>query len=161
LADVRAQSFFGVEWYQVVGSSILFNLIINSVVPHMVLAATSSVTSFKAWFVGYFELAPTQSSLNRLYAKRSSFNLEGRYAFVLTTVFICNSFSHVMPIMPWLACFCFTLLYRIDKNNIVNYYTDVAEKKYGAQMAHAAAHLFPGSCLLHCLVGIVLGELTA
>jgi hypothetical protein len=41
LLDVANQSHFGVEWYQVVGSSILLNLLINSIVPHVVLAVTS------------------------------------------------------------------------------------------------------------------------
>lgn len=41
LIDVSNQSHFGVEWYQVVGSSILLNLLVNSIVPHVVLAVTS------------------------------------------------------------------------------------------------------------------------
>ena len=61
-----------------------------------------------------------------------------------------------MPIMPWLGAFTFTILYRIDKDNIINYYTDVSMKRFDAQISHVAALMFPSSCFLHCLCAIVL-----
>ena len=137
--DASEHSHFGVDWYQVVGSSILLNLIINSIMPHMILGMTKAMTNYKNWWASWSwscftccgglgccggqPRAPTQSALNRMYAKKASFNLEQKYSFVLTTVFIVNSFSSTMPILPWLGAFTFTILYHTDKHNIIHYYT--------------------------------------
>ena len=61
-----------------------------------------------------------------------------------------------MPLMPFLGTFTFAVLYRRDKYNIIHYYGDVAEKRFDGQMPAVAAMMLPTSCLIHCVMAIIL-----
>jgi len=75
---------------------------------------------------------------------------------VLTTVFICNTFSAGMPLMPFVASATFFLLYRVDKWNVINYHLYNKESKMDSQMATVVAQLLPMSAVLHCFFTVVL-----
>jgi hypothetical protein len=146
---------FGFDWYNVVATPILLNVCMNSVVPHVVTSVRKLYNRFCIWRKqGKMK---TQKELNRLYAKSvMKFNLAERFAMVLTTVFICNSLSAGLPLMPFVASFTFFLLYRIDKSNIIMYHLARKKDKYDGQMAEVVADILPMSGVLHCFFSIVL-----
>ena len=85
------------------------------------------------------------------------FDLSASYAFVLTTVFITNFFSAVIPIMPLVASFTFFLAYRVTKHNLLRYYTNVNDfKAYDSQMPFLASTILPSSAVLHCVSSSIL-----
>ena len=68
----------------------------------------------------------TQRELNKLYAKSvHRFDLGSRFAMVLTTAFIANTFSSALPLMPFVASFTYFLLYRLDKRDILTYHVSL------------------------------------
>jgi hypothetical protein len=125
---VEEVSGFGFDWYILVGTPILITLLANSVVPHIVLFGKKMASKLRIWLKA--KKCKTQYDLNRLHKSSVvKFNLSESYAFVLTTIFITNFFSAVIPIMPAIASFTFFLTYRITKRNLLRYYTNVNDFK--------------------------------
>ncbi|GMI38658.1 hypothetical protein TeGR_g12587, partial [Tetraparma gracilis] len=146
---------FDKDWYGAVGVPILINLVTNSFTCHVIKMAQKLKGRVNIWRKS--KKVKTQRELNKLYAKSvQRFDLGSRFAMVLTTAFIANTFSSALPLMPFVASFTYFLLYRLDKRDILTYHVSLETQQYGSKMAEVAADILPMSAVLHCFFAILL-----
>ena len=154
ILDGTPDNGFGFDWYKAVAIPVLTNMLTNSIVPHIILFCRKTFFRFQVWLKA--AKAKSQEELDDLVGRRVSFTLAERFAFIITTVFVCNMFSAAVPVMPFLASWAFFVLYRFDKFNLLRYYTNVVDLKFDSQMALLTATVLPMSAVLHCTLSIIV-----
>jgi|LauGreDrversion4_2_1035121.scaffolds.fasta_scaffold343867_1 hypothetical protein len=113
-------SEFSVDWYRMVGSTIILTTILRLVTPHIITALKILCTSIgrcydRKWT---FNKSHTRQVLQEDYEEVNTgpeFFLDSRYASMLCTIFIVLMYSGGMPMLYVIGFGYFFIQYWIDK----------------------------------------------
>jgi len=139
------------NWYVVVGVTLLMNMALNSVVPASVSGAKMMVTSIKRCCLG--KGAKHQAELLANYTN-PEFDIKGKYAQFLTTVFVTMSYSSGLPLMHIFGCAFMFTMYWMDK--FVLLWGSKRPPNYDTQMAKDASEYMLYVIPLHCIFGLFM-----
>ncbi len=111
---------FSVEWYRVVGSTIVLTMLIRTVSPHIATLFQVIFNALKRWYDRGFTCTRrnTKAVIQEDYEKINSgpeFSLDSRYAQVLTLIFTVFMFSAGLPILYMIGFVYFFFTYWVDK----------------------------------------------
>jgi hypothetical protein len=139
------------DWYQVVGTGLIYTLLLNVLNPHIVPVVISwPFHRFQVWRKSDSIVeSGTQTELNALYGGEL-FTLSERYAVVLNTFFSTLFFSAGMPIVTVAAFGSFFMTYWCDRISLLRVYARPPE--YAPNVAKLAVTLMPWAIFLHYVV---------
>lgn len=111
---------FTVEWYRIVGSTIVFTMMINIFTPHLSNAMFLTLMSLKRCLDRRcsFSRKRTKKLLQEDYEDvntGSDFLLEFRYASILTNIYMIFMYSSGLPLLYIVAFVSFFIMYWFDK----------------------------------------------
>jgi hypothetical protein len=115
------------NWYQNVGVTILFSMILNIITPHLVPLVTFLIKSCKRSCDrsgnkgGKKTKKNTRQEYLALYIG-PEFDIGTRYSMILTTLFVTLVYSSGMPLLYVCCFFYFFMIYWIDKLMILRFY---------------------------------------
>lgn len=140
------------DWYQVVGTGIIYTLLINVINPHIVPVIVSwPMHRCRVWCKKDDILkSGTQTQLNELYGGEL-FTLSERYAVALNTLFSTLFFSAGMPLVTCAAFFSYFLTYWFDRIALLRVYSRPPD--YAPNVANLAVWLMPWAVFLHFVIG--------
>jgi len=139
------------NWYVVVGVTLLTNMALNAVVPASVSGAKMIVTWMKRCCLG--KGAKHQAELLKHYTN-PEFDIKGKYAQFLTTVFVTMSYSSGLPLMHVFGCAFMFTMYWMDK--FVLLWGSKRPPNYDTQMAKDASEYMLYVIPLHCFFGLFM-----
>jgi len=142
-------SDFTPDWYQIVGVSIVFTMMLNMFNPHILAIMDMPVQRCKR--KRQAKKKRTQYELNDLY-KGAEFQLAERYASILNTIFVALFYSAGLPVMLVIAATTFFLMYWFDKYSFLRYYR--LPVRYDNSLAKQAVHVMPYAVLVHLAISI-------
>mmetsp|Transcript_10996 Transcript_10996/g.13807 ORF Transcript_10996/g.13807 Transcript_10996/m.13807 type:complete len:987 (-) Transcript_10996:92-3052(-) len=119
MTDQDIYGDFRAPWYYDVGVVLLTTMMFNIFIPQMEPFFLRLIRPFNIWFKK--KRCMTQDSLNKLY-RRPDFVLTARNSLILTTLYICLSFSPGLPLLNFMAFATFFVMYWIDKYNLLRFY---------------------------------------
>ncbi len=111
---------FSVEWYRVVGSTIVLTMLIRTVAPHIATVAQVCYTALKRCYDRRCTCdnkktrKVIQSDYENVYMG-PEFTLDSRYAQTLTLIFTIFMYSSGLPILYMIGFVYFLFTYWIDK----------------------------------------------
>jgi hypothetical protein len=113
-------SEFSVDWYKMVGSTIILTMLLRLVTPHIITCGNILITGCKRWYDRKWTLdrQKTRQVLQEDYEEINSgseFTLDSRYASMLTTIFMVMMYSPGMPMMYVIGFAYFFITYWTDK----------------------------------------------
>jgi hypothetical protein len=113
-------SEFSVDWYKMVGSTIILTMLIRLVTPHIITSGNILITWCKRWYDRKWTMdkLKTRQVLQEDYEEINSgteFRLDSRYASMLTTIFMVMMYSPGMPMMYIIGFAYFFITYWTDK----------------------------------------------
>lgn len=113
-------SEFSVDWYRMVGSTIILTMLLRLITPHIITSFYILIKLCKRWYDRKWTLKKhhTRQVLQEDYEEINSgsdFLLDSRYASVLTTIFMVMMYSAGMPMMYLIGFGYFFITYWTDK----------------------------------------------
>jgi hypothetical protein len=140
------------DWYEVVGTGVIYTLLINTINPHIVPVIIEwPLHRCRVWRKSDSLVATgTQTELNELYGG-SVFSLAERYAVIMNTFFSTLFFSAGIPLLTVAAFGSFFFTYWFDRISLLRLYA--RPPAYGPSIASLAVSMMPYAVFIHLLVG--------
>jgi len=136
---------FSREWYASIGSSLTFTMIINTLGPHSSpLIKALVVFPLKRCFKR--SSAVNQEEMNKLY-EPPVFQIETRYGYLLSCVFITMMYGAGLPLLYLVAFFTVTAAFLLDKAFLVKW--NAKPPMYDSGLAFVFVGLMPFAMVIH------------
>mmetsp|Transcript_25411 Transcript_25411/g.46121 ORF Transcript_25411/g.46121 Transcript_25411/m.46121 type:complete len:1023 (+) Transcript_25411:81-3149(+) len=139
------------NWYTVVGTTLLTNMMLNAVTPAGVSCAKAFVLFAKRRFLKGGK--KHQAELIELHTN-PEFDIKGKYAQFLTTVFVTMMYSSGLPLMHMFGCGFMFCMYWADK--FVLLWASKRPPNYDTTMARDASEYMLYVIPLHCIGAIFM-----
>eukprot|EP00931_Biecheleriopsis_adriatica_P083814 TRINITY_DN5750_c0_g2_i1.p1 TRINITY_DN5750_c0_g2~~TRINITY_DN5750_c0_g2_i1.p1 ORF type:complete len:925 (+),score=156.21 TRINITY_DN5750_c0_g2_i1:39-2813(+) len=136
-------------WYAVVGVTILTNMLLNAIVPPAVTLGQMLLTVLRRCC--FSSGARHQAELIGLYTN-PEFDIKGKYAQMLTTVFVTLTYSAGLPMLNGFAFLYFLLMYWADKFCLL--WGSKRPPYYDTTMATEASEAMLYAVALHCVFAV-------
>ncbi|CAN0127277.1 unnamed protein product [Ectocarpus sp. 6 AP-2014] len=135
---------FTSEWYRTLGSSLVMNVLLNAVTPHLYWLVLWSIKSWK-WKHNRGR-AISQEALNNL-TKGLRWEVSVRYAEITVIFAVCLAYSAGIPILLPIGTLSFVLFYWVEKALFVNFY--LTPPQYSGKLTTEAVSLIPYCLWIH------------
>ncbi|CAN0060267.1 unnamed protein product, partial [Scytosiphon promiscuus] len=135
---------FTSEWYRTLGSSLVLNIVLNSVTPHLYWVVMWRVKSWK-WKHERNRVI-SQEALNNL-TKGFRWEASVRFAEVTVIFAVCLAYSAGIPILFPVGTFSFVLFYWVEKMLFVNFY--LTPPQYSGKLTNEVISLIPYCLWVH------------
>eukprot|EP00347_Sterkiella_histriomuscorum_P015842 403355479 len=161
LAPVFSGQFldFSVEWYRVVGSTIMLAMIINIISPHFSAIFKKLFFWALTWYDRKFTLDIRRT--RKIHQEDYEFQylgieffIECRYAQIISTIYILMMYSSGMPLFYIVGLFFFLAMYHVDKFLFVRWYR--LPPRYGPELSNMSRNILKWSVLVHLAFGFYM-----
>ncbi len=140
-------SDFSEEWYNVVGVSIVLTMMFGLLSPQIVgILRLPCHACARRWARRQRTPPWTQARANQAYSG-AEWDLWGRYAQLMMTVYVTLMYGAGMPILFVIAAFTFLITYWLDRISFLRLYS--IPRRYDHTLAQFAFHVLPWAVLLH------------
>ena len=149
---------FYVDWYSVVGVSIVTTCFIDAISP---------VANFAFWFkAGFFRCCDrkctcrndiTRQTIQEEYEMQyrgAEFQIENRYAKLIAMLFIVMMYSAAIPILYPAGCILMIVSYWADKVLFLRHYR--LPRRYGRKLAASVGEILEYAIILHLFFGLYM-----
>merc|ERR1719201_1226014 len=144
---------FRVDWYQNVGTALLFTLLLNIVEPHVVPMVKWLLMRLKIAICRHNRVM--QYDLNMLYVGYE-FEPEVRYPQVLTTIFVTMWFAGAMPLALFFATLALLVTYFVDRLLILRVYSNHTIAMLDGTLAAFISNMLPLAAVFHLFITIYI-----
>jgi len=138
-------------WYGVVGATLMNNMMVNIFAPTATFLGT---WLFSVACRRYFKNRATHQAELLAWYTNADFDISGRYAMLLTTVFCTMIYSPGMPVLNLFAALYCGVMYWGDK--LVLLRGSARLPTYDTQMPRQASHFMLWAVPLHCAFAIAM-----
>ncbi|CAM9716755.1 unnamed protein product, partial [Ectocarpus sp. 13 AM-2016] len=135
---------FTSEWYRTLGSSLVMNVLLNAVTPHLYWLVMWGIKSWK-WKHNRGR-AISQEALNNL-TKGLRWEVSVRYAEITVIFAVCLAYSAGIPILLPIGTFSFVLFFWVEKALFVNFY--LTPPQYSGRLTNEVVSLIPYCLWIH------------
>eukprot|EP00903_Cladosiphon_okamuranus_P006559 g6407.t1 len=144
--DLDYEDDFTSEWYRTLGSSLVMNILLNVVTPHIYWLTSWGLKTWK-WEHNRARVI-SQEELNNL-TKGLRWEASVRYAEVSVIFAVCLAYSAGIPILFPIGAFSFVLFFWVEKVLFVNFY--LTPPQYSGKLTNEVISLIPYCLWVHVL----------
>lgn len=150
---------FTVEWYRMIGSTICFTMIVNTVTPHVANGVFIIIQALKRFLDRgcTCDKSRTKQLLQEDYEEMnlgSEFLLEFRYSTLLTTIFMIFMYSSGLPLLYLIAFISFFFTYWFDKLFLLKWYR--RPPAYTLHLSRKTRAIMRFSMIPHFFIGLYM-----
>ncbi|CAM9177431.1 unnamed protein product [Ascophyllum nodosum] len=152
--NLEYENDFTPDWYRTLGSSLVMNVLINAITPHLYWLVMWT-RKRRMWKQAKSDACKviSQDALHEI-AKGLPWEISHRYAEITVIFAVCLAYSAGIPLLLPVGAASFLVFYWVEKALFVNFYT--TPPQYSGELTHEVINLIPFCLWVHTVVAFYM-----